>query len=91
MARSVIKRPTPKIKYKDLVLESFTTNNKGIYDLRQLVPTGMNNVLFALMLHITSTSASVELCQVYGDGKYFMGYAPNTTYSNVTIRYYYTD
>ena len=77
------------IKYKDVTFTSLTMSANGYADIREYVPSGMNNFLFAVLWDFGSTS-SADALGVNAIGTYVFGTA-NSTISRLEIRYFYTD
>lgn len=77
------------IKYKDVTFTSLSITGYGYADIREYVPSGMNNFLFAVLWDFGSTS-SADALGVNAIGTYVFGTA-NSTISRLEIRYFYTD
>jgi hypothetical protein len=77
------------IKYKQVTISPITIGAYGYADIRDRVPSGMNNFLFALLWSWGSNTSNSPIA-VETDGQYLWGQA-NTTCYDINVRYYYTD
>ena len=78
------------IKFKDVTIASVTIPSSGELNISQHMPTGMNNFIFAIMMTFSNMSPNRTAFNVFGTGNWLTG-VPNTTITNLSIRYFYTD
>jgi hypothetical protein len=78
------------IKYKDVRFPSVSTGSGGYVKIDSYIPSDMNNFLFAMVKDCASATSGDLAVNVTCDGRYLFS-AGGHTFTNLDIRYYYTD
>jgi hypothetical protein len=78
------------IKYKDVTIPSVTTTSGGYTRIDNYFPSGMNNFLFAMIIDMDSATSGDMAVNVSCNGTYIYA-AASRTFTNLKIRYFYTD